>query len=171
MSPTFNYRPLLGYNMPVMLLMIHPSYYFSRLFVSLAAPCESLSSFAIALFFLPDPFLHFSTESLLHLLQICVKYHLFNDPVPATISKVESVSLPLLVSLPSQFSLLHLLSNILHFYLFIWLKLIPLEFVCIREGILFPLTVVSLVPVTVNTLLLILSCVWHPASALVVSVG
>ena len=158
--------------MPVMLLMIHPSYYFSRLFVSLAAPCESLSSFAIAFFFfLPHPFLHFSTESLLHLLQICVKYHLFNDSVPATISKVESISLPLLISLPSQFSLLHLLSNILHFYLFIWLILIPLEFVCIRERILFPLTVVSLVPVTVNTLLLILSCVWHPASALVVSVG
>ena len=51
MSPTFNYRPLLGYNMPVILLMIHPSYYFfSRLFVSLAAPCENLCSFAIAVF-------------------------------------------------------------------------------------------------------------------------
>lgn len=89
-------------------------------------------------FFLPDPFLHFSTGSLLHLLQICVKSHLFNEPAPATISKVESISLPLLISLPSQFSLLHLLlSNILHFYLFIWLILIPLEFVCIRERILF----------------------------------
>lgn len=37
--------------MPVILSMIHPSYYFfSRLFGSLAAPCENLCSSATALF-------------------------------------------------------------------------------------------------------------------------
>lgn len=158
--------------MPVILSMIHPSYYFfSRLFCLSCCSMWKPMFLCNCSFFYQTPFLHFSTGSLLHLLHC--KHHLFNEPAPATISKVESISLPLLISLPSQFSLLHLLlSNILHFYLFIWLILIPLEFVCIRERILrFPLSVVSLVPITVNTLLLVLNCVWHPTSALVVSAG